>query len=293
MTKAGPQKVEVDEVPMHVPAGAPGGGVSKGRRALRFAGDWSLVGLLGGAVLLVVYLFRLFLDRASNEADPLSNLEQTFFGTFTLFVGAGLSWVVSHHYARRETRVQFERLARPALRRVVAARASADGLRAAVDRRQYELADDASEAFESMRELVDQHARTLDDAIADWQELLPREVGELYREAAYAAQARHEATVKELSGRLDVIESAEGSDDSRAKVEALRRDVDRLDGEVQRRVSSGTLKAFMGESLYPQIVSPGTLVTSSLPFSATTLKTYPHTTILPTTPAPVEDARDE
>jgi DNA-binding protein H-NS len=131
--------------------------------------------------VLALDLLGRFVERAGDAENPITELELMFFSILTLAAGSGLSWLISAYYARGQARDQYEQLARPALRRVVAAKESALALSAAISRRseaaqQSESPIDAGEAFASLGELVDQHARVLDDAITDWREILPDEV---------------------------------------------------------------------------------------------------------------------
>ncbi|MFC8847709.1 MULTISPECIES: hypothetical protein [unclassified Micromonospora] len=174
---------------------------SRSRLALMF--NWRALPHL---VVLVcagfaIWLCVFFVQRAGDVAHPLTQLEQVLFGVFTLLAGAGLSWLTSAYYSAQQARSQFQQLARPALRRVTAARDSADALLVAIDRRRKGdpgSQHDPLEHLASLYELVEQHARVLDDAIEDWHEVLPEDV-----QAVHAQEARRSNQL--LNARLDDV----------------------------------------------------------------------------------------
>ncbi|WP_349880214.1 hypothetical protein ABIH81_11190 [Micromonospora sp. HUAS YX12] len=148
-----------------------------------------------------IWLCAFFVQRAGDAAHPLTQLEQALFGLFTLLAGAGLSWLTSAYYSAQQARSQFQQLARPALRRVTTARDSADALLVAIDRRRTggpQSQHDPQEHLASLYELVEQHARVLDDAIEDWHEVLPEDV-----QAVHAQEARRSYLL--LNTRLDDV----------------------------------------------------------------------------------------
>ncbi|MDQ1685005.1 MAG: hypothetical protein QOC82_1742, partial [Frankiaceae bacterium] len=157
---------------------------------------------------LAIWLGVHFVDRADDTAKPLTQLEQLFFGIYTLVVGAALSWMASAFYAARQTQSQFQQLARPALRRVLAARDSADAVLQAIDRRRKaarKLTAAEDEALQSLHELVDQHARVLEDAVSDWQEVLPAEVQAVQ---IFEARRAYNTEVRQLNDQMDSLRDA-------------------------------------------------------------------------------------
>ena len=197
------------------------------------------------AAAVAAYLGYLFLSRSSDK--PFSNLEQTFFGAYTLFLGAAISWLTTHVYAKKETAERFQQLARPALRRVLAASDSTEGLLKAIEARQ-ELADGATarEALRSLRELVEQHGRSLQDAIADWRELLPEDVATASRELRERAQLRE--AIEPIVERLDELE---GNKANGPEIAELTREVLALRSEFARRSDGGSFALRVSEDLRP------------------------------------------
>ena len=188
------------------------------------------------ALALAVSMLVIFVNRAGDPQHPLSQLEQMFFGIYSVLVGIVASWLVSAYYAGHQARDQFQQLARPALRRVVAASDSAAAILVAINRRKGRQS--GAEGLESLYELVEQHARVLDDAIANWQEVLPDDVRALQ---LYHMRQQHDVQVKELGNRLDTVlvqleemasrpmvkpaDLAERVDSLRVEIDALRQTV--------------------------------------------------------------------
>lgn len=152
---------------------------------------------------------------------------------YTLLLGALMSWLISAFFAQTQTREQFKQLVRPAMRRVAAARESVDGLLDAIDRRKRETAGDG-EAFRSLRELVEQHARVLDGAILDWREVIPEDVAAA--EGVVRNATMDEARFAAIADRMEQVEaraseiSAENPSD---EVAALRREVAQMKAEAK------------------------------------------------------------
>src|SRR5687767_1480450 len=99
MTKKGPTPTDGStDQPTDPPAAEP-------ERASRRRWSWSWVpaATVIAMSVLALYLGVRFVDRAGDESQPLTNLEQTFFGVYTLLVGAAISWLVTHYYAHKET----------------------------------------------------------------------------------------------------------------------------------------------------------------------------------------------
>ncbi|MDQ1103802.1 hypothetical protein [Nocardioides zeae] len=212
-------------------SGSGEGGPGKTAAAARTFAKWGPVVLLVAGAYIGVRVMDTFIGKAASE-EPLTTLEQTFFGLYSVVLGGGLSWLVTHFYSRRDAHQQSAQLARPALRRVVAARDSVDQILAAVDRRRADQeggADD--ERLLGLREIIVQHARVLDDAVLDWGELLPDEVRLVTEHRSVEAVAATVATIEE---RLNTIES--GSPDAAVAkdIADLRKQLAAVHGEVSR-----------------------------------------------------------
>ncbi|XTZ18216.1 hypothetical protein ACQSSU_12990 [Micromonospora echinospora] len=211
------------------------GGKPRGRKIL----SWRLVPLLVALALaaLAVWLCIFFVQRAGDSAKPLSQLEQAIFGVFSLLAGAGLSWLTSAYYSARQTRSQFQQLARPALRRVMAARDSAESVLLAIERRRSGEDKGKSDPYESLTslyELVEQHARVLDDAIEDWQEVLPDEVRAVHAEERSKLFQALNLRLDDLDGKVGAIALAsESGADIEKQVAALHKEIAELRSEAR------------------------------------------------------------
>ncbi|MEU8047002.1 hypothetical protein AB0I85_21100 [Micromonospora echinofusca] len=194
--------------------------------------------LVALSVVLAGWLSFYYIQRAGDQANPPSQLEQALFGIFSLAAGAILSWLTSAYYSSRQARDQFQQLARPALRRVTAARDSAESVLVAIERRRGLLADSDTpvcESLTSLYELVEQHARVLDDAIEDWQEVLPEDVRAVHAQEERRAYSRLNSRFDKVEEQLaDLATSRKADPEETAKqVSELQKEVGALRKEVQ------------------------------------------------------------
>ena len=189
--------------------------------------------LLGG-LLILVSLATIAATVVVSAYRALSPLENTLFAAISFTLSIFGSVLISAHYSRSSARQEYQQLARPALRRIVALYASTGRVNSYVDQRAA-AADEGDRDWlagldAQMHLLLDQ----MGAAISDWRELLPED----YEEAVVTAVDMRQIAAK--VAELERVRTEEG-EASQAQIDQLTAEIGALKTKVAARSSAGAL----------------------------------------------------
>ena len=110
---------------------------------------------------------------------PLTQIEAIFLQMFTLFAGLAGSAIISYQLSVKESREKIKPHARSAFRRLVRLYQSMSRMATIINAS--EPADDRTK-ITRIEEIVRAQIATADDALADWGDLVPESVEELWQD---------------------------------------------------------------------------------------------------------------
>ncbi len=194
--------------------------------------SWQLwVGVALGVVAVVVAAMVIL---STSDDDPLTDRESLLFTVVVAVFTVLASMLISSYFSRRQARSEYQSLARPAWRRVAQLNQSVSRLMETIavrEQRAEKLDTVGSETvvewLESIRLLVREHSGQLEDAISDWDELLPAD-SRTYQELLLLRDERDQR-----SRELRAVRAT--SEDASQQIDKLRAEVDRLDSQMRTK----------------------------------------------------------
>jgi hypothetical protein len=207
----------------------------------------SMVYLISGGFLLLVSVIPVVLAIQTSARRNLTSLETTLFTVITFILSTVGSGLISAYYSDIQSRREYARLARPALRRILSINRSAAMIRQVIEGRQKLINDGDQPSLRQVGDwiagfdqLMAQHVGQLDAAIADWQELLPGDYAQIVDLASMGA------TIEDKLEEIRLL-NHEQTEEARRDVVRLRSDVARLRQELrdqQRTTGMGLLAPY-------------------------------------------------
>lgn len=222
-----------------------------GARASQFSGTQAI-----GVALILAALFvvaaAIWTDERRNAG--LTGLEQLLFGLIVTILTTVGSIVVAEHYYRLQGAREYQQLAQPALRRVLALHESVEAISDHIQERlsQLEATSNASDAvvkewLEGSVAMLALHAGQLRASVIDWRQLLPADYQELQDtlrlQTEYRTVKTHvQALEREIARKLEDRDQAAESERKR-ELEALRSKLGKVEEKLAER-PSGILSTF-------------------------------------------------
>ncbi len=212
-----------------------------------------------GLALSGIVLFAIWRIYDDASVSGFSDRENFLLDIFLVIFSTLAAYLMSSYFSRRQALAEYESLARPAWRRVVQLSNSVARLTASIERRQQALEESGQprevvkEWLRSVSELVRELSGQLDDAITDWNELLPEEYENF--QALVKLRAEYANRFDELRLEFQTKVEAQGGDLESVKSE-FKRDVDKLRAELQKKELAGRYTFALSTKPVDTLTSP-------------------------------------
>ena len=138
---------------------------------------------IAATLLIFISLMMMFLFAYTATQRALTEIEAIVFQILTLLAGIGGSYIFGRKTSKESIRETIEPHARSAFRRLISLYRSISHVATIIESE--EPRDDASK-IDIIRAIVVEQIATADDALADWQDVVPEAVKEMRKEMRIA-----------------------------------------------------------------------------------------------------------
>jgi hypothetical protein len=143
-------------------------------------GETSHMKINASAILILISIIGSAVFTTVGASRNLSTLENTLLQVFAIAVGIGASIVFGRESARDAAREIVKPHAKSAFRRLVSLYKSLSRVAVAIEQARPQVSDAASSGvLDKLSAIVAEQLATADDALEDWNDIVPEDVKEL------------------------------------------------------------------------------------------------------------------